>query len=272
MMGRLADLEGPPALVSRAVDAFVRVYRVDMSEAEIPDGGYETFDAFFTRRLRDGARVVDADPDTLVCPADGRLLDAGPIDRGAAFRIKGRLYDAGELLGDAREAEPFLGGHFAVVYLAPPDYHRVHAPVSGRVIAMRHVDGTLYPVNAIGMEHVQGLFAANERVAVHQRAQRFGAVATVLVGAIGVGRIGLAFDELLTNTGRAGGLFRYDETGPTLERGDELGAFHLGSTVIVLAAANDLALGPAIGDRVRVGEALFRAPRALGGVPGRGSG
>ena len=96
MMGRLADVTGPPALVRRAVDTFVRVYEVDLSEAEIPDGGWTTFDDFFTRRLKEGARPVDGDA-ALVCPADGRLLDAGPIDERAVFSIKGRLYDVGEL-------------------------------------------------------------------------------------------------------------------------------------------------------------------------------
>ena len=258
MMGRLANLRGPPSLVQRAVDTFVRVYGVDLSEAVVPAGGYSSFDAFFTRRLRLGARPIEASPDALVCPADGCLLDAGPIDAGATFRIKGRLYDAGELVGDPSDAEAFDRGHFAVVYLAPPDYHRVHAPVTGRVIAMRHVDGTLYPVNSIGIEHVPRLFAANERVVVRQRAERFGDVATVLVGAIGVGRIGLAFDSLLTNTGRSGGVRTYDGDGPLLERGDELGAFHLGSTVIVLVAPGaELRLAIDVGGRTHVGRALF---------------
>jgi phosphatidylserine decarboxylase len=259
MMGRLADLNGPPALVQRAVGTFVRVYDVNMAEAEVPADGYATFDAFFTRRLKDGARPIDDDPETLVCPADGRLLDAGPIDERAIFSVKGRLYEVGDLIGDRDEAARYEGGTFAVVYLAPPDYHRVHAPAEGRVTAVRHVTGTLFPVNAIGMEHIEGLFVENERVVVHQETDE-GDVATILVGAIGVGRIGVAFDDVVTNVGRDCGLLRYDEgEGPTLRRGDEIGMFHLGSTAIVLVGPpGPLATEKRRGERTRVGEPLFR--------------
>lgn len=259
-MGRLADRDGPPALVQRAVDTFVRIYGVDLSEYEIPEGGWPSFDAFFTRPLRPGLRPVDPDPAVVVSPADGRLEDAGPIDRGATLRVKGTLYDVAELLGDADRARRYDGGTFAVVYLAPPDYHRVHAAVSGPVTGIRHVPGTLYPVNAIGTEHIPRLFARNERVVVHQRSEVHGDVATILVGAIGVGRIGLSFEEVLTNTGAEGGVRTYPNgAAPELDRGDELGMFHLGSTVIVFLPPShpvDLLQGP--GNRVRMGEGIAR--------------
>jgi phosphatidylserine decarboxylase len=257
MMGRLSDLTGPPELVRRAIDTFVRVYDVDMSDALVPRGGFATFDDFFTRRLAADARPVDPSPDVLIAPADGRLEASGPIDLGATLRIKGRLYDVGELVGDRAAAASFDGGSFAVVYLAPPDYHRVHAPVSGTVTSVCHVEGTLYPVSSVGVDHVPNLFARNERVAVTCRSERHGVVATILVGAIGVGRIGLAFDDLLTNTGQSGGARTFLD-GPHLERGDELGVFHLGSTVIVLTGPSPkLALERRPGDRLRMGEPLF---------------
>jgi len=258
MMGRLADLTGPPALVKRAVDTFVRVYDVDMVEAVVPEGGYPTFDAFFTRTLVDGARPIDGAPGALVCPSDGRLLDAGPIDERAIFSVKGRLYDVGDLIGDREEAPRYEGGTFAVVYLAPPDYHRVHAPADGRVTAMRHVTGTLFPVNAIGLEHIDGLFTENERVVVHQETDE-GDVATILVGAIGVGRIGVSFDDVLTNIGRDAGFRSYGDDGPDLSRGDELGMFHLGSTAIVLVGPpGPISCTKRRGERTRMGEALFQ--------------
>lgn len=260
-MGKLADLEGPDALVQRAVETFVRVYGVDLSEYDVPPGGWESFDAFFTRPIRPDARPIDPDPCAVVCPADGRLEDAGPIDRGATLRVKGKLYEVGELLGDASEAPRFDGGTFAVVYLAPPDYHRVHCAVAGPVTAVRHVPGTLFPVNAIGTEHIPRLFARNERVVVHQQSEAHGPVATILVGAIGVGRIGLSFDELLTNTGTDGGTRKYGNgTAPTLDRGDELGVFHLGSTVILFfPPSHPVTLVKRPGERTRIGQALARA-------------
>jgi len=196
----------------------------------------------------------------MVCPADGRVEDLGPIDSGATFRVKGRLYDVAELIGDEDRARDYDGGTFVIVYLAPPDYHRVHCAVGGPVRSVRHVTGTLYPVNAIGTEHIPRLFARNERVVVYQESEAHGPVATLLVGAIGVGRIGLSFDDLLTNSGVDGGVRQFEDgSGPTLDRGDELGMFHLGSTVIVLAPpSHPIEPLKRPGDRTRVGEALAR--------------
>src|SRR5262249_54242760 len=144
---------------------------------------------------------------------------------------------------------------------SPRDYHRVHAPVDGRVRTVRHVQGTLFPVNEIGLRHIPRLFARNERVVVEQASALHGPVTTVLVGAIGVGRISLAFDsELLTNNGRAHGESIYSAAdAPELQRGDELGAFHLGSTVIVFTGpGSGLTLARRPGQRVRMGEAIWR--------------
>lgn len=258
-LGRVADLRGPQPWVDGAVRTFSRAFGVDLSEAVVPQGGFETFDDFFTRRLRPGVRPVDPDPTAIVSPADGRLEDLGEIGAGAVLHIKGRRYEVGELLGDPAAASGFVGGSFFVVYLSPGDYHRVHAAVGGAVTELRHVPGTLWPVNAIGVQYVPSLFARNERVAVRQRSERHGEVATVLVGAIGVGRIGLAFDDLRTNTGRAGGVKSFGEAGPRLERGGELGVFHLGSTVIVFVPPEvPIRLVKQSGDRVRVGEAVAR--------------
>ncbi|MFW5877128.1 MAG: archaetidylserine decarboxylase [Myxococcota bacterium] len=256
----MADLSGPQVLVDRAVRTFSRVYGVDLSEAVVPDGGFPTFDEFFTRRLRPGVRPVDPDPTSIVSPADGRLEDLGEVDPRARLQVKGRDYSVAELLGDEEAARGYAGGTFFIVYLSPRDYHRVHAPVTGSVELLRHVPGTLWPVNSIGLQHVPNLFARNERVAVAQRTDRFGLVTSVLVGAMGVGRIGLSFDDLRTNTGRAGGVRRYDGTAPVIERGDELGVFHLGSTVIVfLPPGRGIRLEHRSGDVVRMGEAVCRA-------------
>jgi phosphatidylserine decarboxylase len=182
------------------------------------------------------------------------------IGAGAVFHVKGRRYDVAELLGDPGAAGELEGGHFAVIYLSPRDYHRVHAPVSGPVVALRHIPGTLFPVNALGVRYVPRLLARNERVVVHQRSERHGRVATVLVGAIGVGRIGVSFDDsVLTNDGRVAALRVYGEDPPPLERCAELGVFHMGSTVVLLVAPHDpLTLLPRPGDYVRVGDAIAR--------------
>lgn len=261
-LGRLADLSVPAPVLDRFVGAYRQAYDIDLSDYELPEGGYASFDAFFTRRLLAGKRPLDADLDALLSPADGRLEDLGTIESGAKLLVKGKRYDVGELLGDRHSAERFAGGLFAVVYLSPRDYHRVHAPAAGRVSFARYVAGTLYPVNSIGLQHVPNLFAVNERVAIHQQTDRFGEVVSVMVGAIVVGRIGITFDEeLVTNVGRPAVARDYGTSGPRLERGGELGIFHIGSTVVLFTTKTaGLRFVRAAGDVVRMGEALARRP------------
>ncbi len=258
-LGGLAARSASPALLARAIDLYVKAYDVDLAEAVVPPGGFRSFDDFFTRRLVEGARPLEGDEATLVSPADGRVEDLGPVTAGGRIRVKGSDYSVGELLGDPADGARFEGGRFAVVYLSPRDYHRVHAPVAGRVVAARHVGGTLLPVNAFGLENYPQLFARNERVAMFQRSEGFGEVATVMVGAVGVGRISVSFDPtIMTNVGRGPTTVRYDPaSGPSLARGDELGMFHLGSTAIVFTSPeHPVDLVPASGSTVRMGRAL----------------
>jgi len=259
-MGRLADLTGPSFVVQNGIRTFIRVFDVDMSEAVVPPGGFDSFDNFFTRALKPGSRLVDQSAGVVVSPADGRLDDIGVIEQGSRFLVKGQEYDVAELLGAPEEAALFRGGTFFIVYLAPRDYHRVHAPVEGRVKRARHVDGTLYPVNSLGVRYVPKLFAKNERVVTVQSSP-LGTAATVMVGAIGVGRISVSYDaRITTNRGPKAGTLDYQERGPTLARGGEIGRFHLGSTAIVL-------LGPEhrfkfeveAGTYVRMGQPVLRA-------------
>lgn len=258
-IGRLAARPTSAALVRQAIDLYVRAYGVDLTEAEIPADGFRSFDEFFTRALHDGARPIEGEDATVVSPADGRVEDLGPIERGARIRVKGSDYSVGELLGDARDGERFEGGRFAIVYLSPRDYHRVHAPVAGRVTVVRHVGGTLLPVNSFGVRNFPQLFARNERVAIFQDSETHGEVATVMVGAIGVGRISVSFDPtIMTNVGRGPTTKRYARgEAPMLERGDELGMFHLGSTAIVFTGPDHpVSLVVSAGDTVRMGRAL----------------
>jgi phosphatidylserine decarboxylase len=263
-IGRVASRTGQDALVARAIDMYVRAYAVDLSECQIPSGGFRSFNEFFTRPLREGARPLDPDPDAILSPADGKVEDAGAIDERAVLRIKGRRYELSELLGDAGEADRLAGGTFAVVYLSPRDYHRVHAPVSGEIVGGRHIGGTLYPVNRIGIEHVPGLFAKNERVVIAQSTERFGEVVTVMVGALVVGGIVVRFDpSLVTRRGAARGEVRYPDPRPSVLRGEELGSFELGSTAIVLLPKRaNVSLVVTPGQPIKMGEALARVRTA----------
>src|SRR5688572_8827107 len=259
LMAPLADARLPGPVLRSLIRAWIRAYGVDMSEAEQPIGTYPTFNAFFTRRLRAGVRPVDGDPRAVVSPCDSRVYSIGPVpDTGLLEQIKGKTYALDALLGSPEDAAPFRRGVHATLYLSPSMYHRVHSPVDGRVRAWRYLPGRLYPVNALAVRHVEQLFAVNERVAVFFDTERFGPVAVVFVGATNVGRISLSFADVKTNAGRPA-------TSVTvmppvlLGRGAELGAFNLGSTIVVFAA--DPALQPAgvdVGAVIRMGQALWR--------------
>lgn len=262
-LGRLTSARAPQPLVDAAIRAFVHAYDVDLSEVDVPEGGFRTFDEFFTRRLIAGARVVDPDPRALVSPADGRIEDLGEITSAGELVVKGQRYTAAALLDDPEEARAYEGGRYFIVYLSPRDYHRVHAPTCGSVQCVRYIPGSLYPVNRIGTQHIPQLFSRNERLAIVQEGSIHGRVTTIMVGAIGVGRIGLSFDEVETNRGHAPGVRNYVDAPIPRDRGDELGVFHMGSTAIVMTPPECvLRIVAEPGATVRIGE-----PMAVGGLP-----
>jgi phosphatidylserine decarboxylase len=243
------------------ITRFVSLYGVDV--AEVPHavpGGYATFNDFFTRDLRDGARPVDADPRSVVSPADGTLSVCGDIHRRHIFQAKGKDYSLDDLLAiNLDEADAFTGGSFATIYLAPYNYHRVHAPLAGTLKALRYVPGDLFSVNEATVSLVPRLFARNERV-VCLLDTVTGPVAVILVGALNVGSITTPWTGEIRP--RREGLvetFTLDAAVSTnLAKGDLLGWFNMGSTVIVLMppGAADWRDGPAPGHAVRMGEPI----------------
>jgi len=238
---------------------FVRHYRVDMSLAAEPDPkSYPSFNAFFTRALRPGARPLAADPETLLCPADGALSQMGEIRDGFLFQAKGHSYTALDLLGgDAREAASFAGGAFATIYLSPRDYHRVHMPLEGVLTAMTHIPGRLFSVNAVTARAVPGLFARNERV-VCLFDTSVGPMALILVGAIFVGSMETVWAGQVTPPLQGG---RRPAAGAVrLGRGEEMGRFNMGSTVILLLPQGAVTVDPGLkyGDPLCMGQALGR--------------
>lgn len=239
---------------------FAHRYGVDMSEAETTDiAGFAHFNAFFTRALRPGARPQQGGDDTLTSPIDGRISQAGTIENGRLIQAKGMDYSlAGLLGGDAGLAAGFAGHDFATLYLAPGDYHRIHMPLAGRLREMIYVPGRLYSVAEWTVRALPDVFTRNERVCCLFDT-RNGPLGLVLVGAINVAAIETAWSGLVTPPrGRRVTRWSY-ETGdaPWLGKGEEMGRFNMGSTVIVLAPAGYRWLRRREpGNRVRVGEAL----------------
>jgi phosphatidylserine decarboxylase len=255
---RLADSHLPAPLLRPVMRAYVRAYGVDLTEAALPLESYATFNEFFTRRLREGARVVDQVAGGVVSPSDSRVNSIGAVPAdGRLEQIKGHTYSLQALLGGPEAAEFQQGAH-ATLYLSPGMYHRVHSPVRGRIRCWRYLPGRLYPVNAMAVRLVKDLFVLNERVAIVLDTDDLGPVAVVMVGATNVGRMTLAFDALETNAGLPATAVR-PATPLPIERGQELGAFNLGSTVVLLIAkAEALQADLKAGDLVKMGQALWR--------------
>lgn len=238
---------------------FVQAYGVDMSEAEQPLAAYPTLEALFVRKLRPGARPIDDPPADIVSPVDGTAAFVGRTVAGKVEIAPGRHMKVADLLG-----EPVAGERDCVVlYLSPKDYHRVHVPREGHVAHWRYVPGTLWPVFPAAVRRVRGLFEKNERVTVRFDTDH-GPLHVVLVGAFGVGRITLSFCDLVTNSG--GRASQGEPSAPRrLERGGELGVFHLGSTVVLVAPPGRWTWTVAHGDKVRVGRSIGHAMRAIAG-------
>ena len=241
---------------------FIRAFRVDMSEALDPDPGhYASFNAFFTRPLRPGARPLSEDEGEIVSPADGTVSRIGDLTGNRLVQAKGRDYTSLELLGgDAALADRFRSGHFATVYLSPRDYHRVHMPASGRLRRMIHVPGRLFSVAPHTVRAVPELFARNERVvAVFDTAH--GPMAVILVGAICVASIETAWAGVVTPPrGRRVSATAYGDDGPVFRRGDEIGRFNMGSTVIAMFTSGRACWLDTLetGGKVRMGQAIGR--------------
>lgn len=255
----VADWRLPRPLLRPLVRAYVRAYGVDMSEAAEPLAAYPSFNAFFTRRLRAGVRPVSAEPGVVVSPCDSRVHSIGAVPAdGRLEQIKGRSYALAALLASEEDARTFAAGVQATLYLSPSMYHRVHSPVDGLVRAWRYVPGRLFPVNTLAVRHVEGLFTVNERVSILIDTPEFGPVAVVMVGATNVGRMTLSFAPLVTNTGQPPSVTRPEAPIP-IARGAELGAFNLGSTVVLLVADPRLRpAGAGPGDILRMGVPLWR--------------
>ncbi|UYB50928.1 archaetidylserine decarboxylase [Xanthomonas sp. AM6] len=250
-----------PGLKQWLIDTVVRRFGVNLAEAAEPDPrAYPTFNAFFTRALKPGARVADADPQALLMPADGRISQLGPIRDGRIFQAKGQSFTAAELLGDEAAAAPFANGLYATVYLSPRDYHRVHMPWTGTLRETVHVPGRLFSVGPDAVRAVPRLFARNERLVCHFDTD-FGPMASVMVGALLVSGVETVWNGV--EIPRYGDrITRKDWRGKgiTLQRFEEMARFNYGSTVIVLLPPGVAAFDPALAAEspVRLGQALAR--------------
>jgi phosphatidylserine decarboxylase len=256
-MGKLVQLRAPRPVLSTAIRAFSKAYGVALDEASEDVGDFETFQAFFTRRLKPGLRPIEQAADIIPSPVDGVLSAFGPLGQGVLIQAKGVEYSLDALLGGSEDADPYRNGAYAVGYLAPHNYHRVHSAWRGRIRSWRYLPGLLYPVNKQGIAKVHGVLARNERVVAHCDTE-FGPAALVMVGATCVGHMRVCFTDLCANEGRPGtGL---TELAQPVEqgRGDEFGVFEMGSTIVMVLARGDVTPARDVPFPVKVGEPFLR--------------
>ncbi len=242
--GKLAHYAGGN-LSTLVITWFVKRYKVNMEEAENPDiGSYKTFNAFFTRPLKIGARPLAKAQ--FICPVDGAISQFGKIEKGQIFQAKGHAYATHALIGGNKTlSAQFENGHFACLYLSPKDYHRIHMPCDGLLKSMTYIPGALFSVNPVTAQSVPGLFAKNERVVCEFSSDQHGSFIMVLVGATIVGSMATVWHDAIggiINPPRTGKIqtWHYKNQNVFLKQGDEMGRFLLGSTVVMLFEKNTL--------------------------------
>jgi phosphatidylserine decarboxylase len=260
--GRVAGAKGG-AMTTRLIRWFVAKYGVNMDEAANPDiASYASFNDFFTRPLKDGVRpLAQAD---FVCPVDGAISQFGDIDDHHIFQAKGHKFTTTELVGgDAQLAKQFQHGHFANLYLSPKDYHRLHMPCDGRLTRMIYVPGALFSVNPTTARGVPGLFARNERVVCVFESEEHGPFVMTLVGATIVGSMATVWHGVV-NPPRLTRIceWTYEDQQVVLKKGEEMGRFLLGSTVVMLFRQGEIGFNPdwAPERKVRLGETMGNRP------------
>lgn len=258
-VGSIASRALPAPLRGLAYRAFARAVGANLDETELPLGEYASLGDFFARKLREGARTVDGSAGAIISPCDGVLAARGEAVDGALVQAKGRSYRLDELLANDDLAHRLTGGAYATIYLSPKDYHRVHTPVDAQIVSYDYVPGTLWPVNRWATNRRNGLLARNERVVIRLNAGALGDVALVMVGAAGVGNIRLAHAPDSATFRGLRERRRIELSGITVKKGDELGAFRLGSTVVMVFAPGKATLRGEVGRPVRFGEQVGSA-------------
>ena len=257
-MGWVSRLPVPRPLRDPIYRGFSWRFGVDLGELDRPLTEFPRFDEFFCRPLPAGARTVEMAQDLLISPCDGVLSGYGQSTDGLCIHAKGQEYTVAGLLTDAELAKRYIGGEFATIYLAPHNYHRVHSPLDAQVTGYRHIPGARYPVNPLSVRTVPKLFMRNERLVTYLRGN-CGSAALVMVAATGVGHITVSYEPALSTPagGPDRGACTY-ESGQekTLRRGEELGMFHLGSTVILLFEPGRARIELPLGTPVRLGQQI----------------
>lgn len=258
--GWVAHIECPK-IKNFIISRFIRKYEVDLKDAEINDPAlFPDFNSFFTRKLKASARPIAKEPHALASPCDGTIYQVGVIDAERSLQVKHAAFNVAELIGDSGTANTFNQGHYLITYLAPKDYHRVHIPASAQLQWMRYIPGKLFSVNFKTASHIPNLFSRNERVVMMFQTEK-GPMIVILVGAMIVGSIHTTWAGMVAPSTADITTFHYadsDKQRIFFQKGDEIGYFSLGSTVICLFPQNQIRFTDHLGtgQNIRMGEKI----------------
>jgi phosphatidylserine decarboxylase len=240
-LSRLFGTISKKAFSRHFIPYYVRKFQIDLSPVKQSMDQFNCLLDFFVRELKPDARPIHADPDIVISPVDGVITQMGRIEEGTLIQAKGIHYQLEELLAGGRHVSTYTGGQFMTIYLSPRDYHRIHSPIDGEVTSLTYVPGKLYPVNTSGVRLFPRLFTQNERVISYIKSNA-NQVAVVKVGATNVGSIKVTFDQTISTNRQNSRLTEEKEYhgSVVIKKGEELGRFEFGSTVILLLESNNM--------------------------------
>lgn len=255
--GYISIIRFPRTMMARINLTFAKTFKIRLDEAEKHIMDYPTLNSFFTRALKPGVRTIEKHKKAIVSPVDGRISEFGDIEQDTMIQAKGMHYSLDDLIPWQEYANRLQSGSYMVIYLSPQDYHRIHSPVDGRIMAYAYDPGTLFPVNARAVSGVHSLFARNERLTTFIETRQ-GLIGLVKVGATNVGKISLSYDRIKTNGWKRHKDHHSYSSPLTVEKGEELAMFEMGSTVILLFEKDTMFFEPQIlsGDRTQLGKKI----------------
>ena len=256
LFGYFARIPLPAPVLKALISWYIKKFNINMDEYAAPSGGFKNFDMFFTRELKPGSRKISTARGSLISPVDARVDQSGKIKKGQLIQAKGISYSIDSLI-PSDMAKRFQNGSFVTLYLSPADYHRIHSPVNGKITGFFHLPGKLYTVQEFMVQGLEGLFSINERLISYIETNK-GLAAVCKVGAMNVGRISLSYDNVVTNKFMRSKKEVFFDEPVKVKSGDEIGIFHLGSTIILLLEKGMAELEVKSGERVRFGQRIGR--------------
>jgi phosphatidylserine decarboxylase len=234
-MGRLVSIRWPKAINNCIIRRFVAIFSINVSEAEKNIEDYSSLQEFFIRRLKANARTISLEKNAVISPCDGVMSEAGYIEHGKLLQVKGKYYGVSDLLASPELAKKFEGGYFCTIYLSPRDYHRFHVPVDGAITQTRYIPGALWPVNKWAVKNIRNLFCINERIiSLIEESVTKKNIAYIAVGATMVGKIKLDYCDVENKGTKSITIEHEGQNRVKVNKGQELGRFMFGSTVVML--------------------------------------